>query len=355
MTYTLTELRPDQNGLQGSFIFFKLYTPKASLVEYGGIFGVYLKKLSLARTLREKDREARPGSQSSTKEVSLKNRVMALDGLCDSLMILPKEIKSLKARVYKLETIINHKDSTSSQKDKLRSVDALDALVDENGVVEAHKDLSQDDCVKAQKIEAVKNRVAKQRRIMLQLRLEEENSMKSIDFSKSTHMKLALEKCGTNKRRCEDLNMWEEHIELWVWYMWHFRQSCHDWSMVSCYFLTLLLQDSMSLFYATDEIYPLAWRDAEQFHIQSGNVTFYDSQKIYDVEYRLWYVKMRSCLEFKLPVVLQRTGVFASKGIDPTSYSIKFSHAQNVPKQDGLGKKTALLVVSCLMLAVSFL
>ncbi|GKF15093.1 hypothetical protein Tco_0056555, partial [Tanacetum coccineum] len=31
--------------------------------------------------------------------------------------------------------------------------------------------------------------------------LEEENSMKSIDRSNSTHMKLALEKCGTTKRR----------------------------------------------------------------------------------------------------------------------------------------------------------
>nr|GFB77014.1 phospholipase-like protein [Tanacetum cinerariifolium] len=54
------------------------------------------------------------------------------------------------------------------------------------------------------------------------------------------------------------------HIELWVWYMWHFRQSFDDWSMVNCYFLTLLLQDLMSLFYATNEIYPLAWRDVEQ-------------------------------------------------------------------------------------------
>ncbi|GKF14546.1 phospholipase-like protein, partial [Tanacetum coccineum] len=145
----------------------------------------------------------------------------------------------------------------------------------------------------------------------------------------------------------------DDHTELWVWYMWHFRQSCHDWSIMSCYFLTLLLQDSMS-FYTNDEIYPLAWRDVEQifmvfipinepkrrwpraqFHIQSRNVTFYDSQKTYDVEYHPWYVKMRSCLESKLPVLLHRTGVFTSKGIDPTSYSIKFSQAQNVPKQGG--------------------
>ncbi|GJU74081.1 phospholipase-like, aminotransferase-like mobile domain protein [Tanacetum coccineum] len=86
---------------------FKMYTPRALPVEYEGLFGDYLKNLSLARTLREKDRE--PFIQSCPKVVSLKDRVKALEGLCGSLMILPKEIKSLKARVYKLKTNINRK------------------------------------------------------------------------------------------------------------------------------------------------------------------------------------------------------------------------------------------------------
>ncbi|GJT59921.1 putative reverse transcriptase domain-containing protein [Tanacetum coccineum] len=109
---------------------------------------------------------------------------------------------------------------------------------------------------------------------------------------------------------------------------------------------------SLSFFYVTDEIYPMAWMDVEQvfipinepkrhwslaqFHIQSGNVTFYDSQNIEGVDYRLWYLKMKSCLETKLYVLLHRNGVFASKGIDPNNYSIKFSQEQNVPLQGGL-------------------
>ncbi|GJS68698.1 hypothetical protein Tco_0683263 [Tanacetum coccineum] len=374
-----------------------MYTPRALPVEYEGLFGDYLKNLSLARTLREKDRE--PFIQSCPKVVSLKDRVKALEGLCGSLMILPKEIKSLKARCDLGDKYLSDQDgepffkyigstNPSANKDVVSDlVDALDDLVDENGVVEVDKYLSQDDFLKAQKIEAEKNRVAEQNRLMLKLMLEEENSRKSIDFSKFTHMKVAIERCGTNKRRyvnvlrppieeditkkvlsmdrlkkqnnvldefmiemCQYLKPWKEaysligldderlgwlvddHIELWVWYMWHFRQSCDDWSMVSCYFLTLLLQDSMSLFYATDEIYPLVWRDVEQvfilinepkrhwslaqFHIQYG---IYDNQKTYDPEVRPWYVKMRSCLESKLPVVLQQTSVFGSKGIDPTN------------------------------------
>ncbi|GJR35806.1 phospholipase-like, aminotransferase-like mobile domain protein [Tanacetum coccineum] len=105
---------------------------------------------------REKDGDAKSGCQTSTKEVSLKDRVKAMEGLCTSLMILPKEIKSLKARVYKLETIINmvnfgdlgdkywsDKDGNffsfnvspnqSANKDPVNElVDALNDLVDES-------------------------------------------------------------------------------------------------------------------------------------------------------------------------------------------------------------------------------
>ncbi|GKA28259.1 hypothetical protein Tco_0714427 [Tanacetum coccineum] len=41
------------------------------LVEYEGLFGDYLKRVSLARTLREKDRQARSCTQNSTKECDL--------------------------------------------------------------------------------------------------------------------------------------------------------------------------------------------------------------------------------------------------------------------------------------------
>ncbi|GJT65386.1 phospholipase-like protein [Tanacetum coccineum] len=447
------QLFPDAQSewFRRSTYFFKMYTPRAPPVKYGGLFGSYLKKLSLAKTLRENGGDADPVCLASAKDVSLKDRVKTMEGLCTILMILPKEIKSLSMLSLKKQ-----KRSDLKQKDKLNSgdkqcdiakkdpinelVDALDDLVDE------------DDCRKNQKLEAENKRLAEQRTLRFHKMKEEENSMKSGLLSNSTHMKLALEKCGTNKRRyvnvlrppleedtdvkvlsidklkkqnnvldeemiekCQQLKQWDEedlnrpfkcidkvycnflleqflvtsswrkfkfpwcndiivdgrfwdsliglddkrlgwllddHIELWVWYMWHFRQTCHDWSIVSCYFLTLLLQDSMPYFYVTDEIYPISWKDVEQvfipinepkrhwslalFHISSGSVTFYDSQKIYDVEYRPWYLKMRSCLETKLPVILQRTGVFVRKGIDPNSYSIKFSHAENVPQQGGV-------------------
>nr|GEW90341.1 phospholipase-like, aminotransferase-like mobile domain protein [Tanacetum cinerariifolium] len=199
---------------------------------------------------QEKDRDADSGCQTSTKEVSLKDRVKAMKGLCTSLKILLEEIKSLKARMVNFSDLgdkyYSNKDGEffsfnvsrhqSANKDPINElVDALDDLVDENGVVEVEK--------------------------------------------------IFLRRFWDALTRLDDKRLW--------------------W----------LLDD---------------------FHIQSGNVTFYDSQNIEGVEYRPWYLKMRSCLETKLHVLLHRTGVFASKGIDPNSYSIKFNQEQNAPQQGGL-------------------
>nr|GEX63012.1 hypothetical protein [Tanacetum cinerariifolium] len=138
---------------------------------------------------------------------------LAMEGLCTTLMILPKEIKSLKARVYKLETIIisdkdgeffsfNVSPHQSANKDPVNElVDALDDLVDESGVGEVEKDLSKDDGLKVQKLEVENKRLAEQKRIRFHKMKEQENDMKSSYFSNSIHMKLTLEKCGTNKRK----------------------------------------------------------------------------------------------------------------------------------------------------------
>ncbi|GJZ32439.1 hypothetical protein Tco_0577875 [Tanacetum coccineum] len=260
--------------------FFKWYTPRAPPVEYGGLFGDYLKKLSSARTLREKDREAW------------------------------SEMKSLKARVYKLETIINvitpktkatnvkHKVNTVGTKDKVESVgkqcdlgdkcwsdqdDAFDDLLDANAKLEeVDKDLSQ----------------LKSKR---QSRRDSALAGVICKFPRGNDVVVDRTLSG--------------HCLNWA------SQSCQDWSMVSCNFLTLLLRESMPLFYATDEIYPLAWRDVKQ---------------------------IRRCLESKLPVVLQETSVFVRKGIYPTHYNIKFRHAQNVPKQGGVFGNCGIFV--CLFL-----
>nr|GEW54808.1 phospholipase-like protein [Tanacetum cinerariifolium] len=116
----------------------------------------------------------------------------------------------------------------------------------------------------------------------------------------------------------------DEHIDLWVTYLWLTRQTDIDWVMVSSCFLPLLLQGSMPLFYANNDIYPVPWSNVERvfipineplrhwslamFHICLGVVTFYDSERIEGGEYRKWYLKMRDCLEEKILVVLKDMG-----------------------------------------------
>ncbi|GKB27179.1 phospholipase-like protein, partial [Tanacetum coccineum] len=94
----------------------------------------------------------------------------------------------------------------------------------------------------------------------------------------------------------------EKHIDLWVDYMWHVRPENSNWAMVSCYFVQLLLQNGMPLFYANGERYTTTWSEVDQvlipiyemgehwclsqFHIMSAEVTFYDTGHTYDYDYR---------------------------------------------------------------------
>nr|GFB84952.1 phospholipase-like protein [Tanacetum cinerariifolium] len=54
------------------------------------------------------------------------------------------------------------------------------------------------------------------------------------------------------------------HIELWVNYMWHVRPDEADWVMLGAYFVQLILQDSISMWYANGNRYKFAWRDVDQ-------------------------------------------------------------------------------------------
>ncbi|GKB14491.1 hypothetical protein Tco_0848414 [Tanacetum coccineum] len=56
----------------------------------------------------------------------------------------------------------------------------------------------------------------------------------------------------------------EEHIDLWVDYMWHGRPDNANWAMVSCYFVHILLQNSTPLFYANGDKYATPRSDVDQ-------------------------------------------------------------------------------------------
>ncbi|GJW86258.1 phospholipase-like protein [Tanacetum coccineum] len=152
--------------------------------------------------------------------------------------------------------------------------------------------------------------------------------------------------------RCRFRWIMDEHVELWVNYMWHFRPHDADWAMVGAYFVQLLLQDSIPSWYADGSLYKVSWCDVEQvfipinetdehwclahLHIRTGLVTFYDSGVTYDPEWREWYISLRECLKAKIPEVMMQAKVFDQKGIDHTRYTISYTNAMNVPKQGGV-------------------
>ncbi|GJZ91087.1 hypothetical protein Tco_0663014 [Tanacetum coccineum] len=74
-------------------------------------------------------------------------------------------------------------------------------------------------------------------------------------------------------------------------------------AMVSCYFVHILLQNSMPLFYANDDKYATPLSDVDQE---------------------------------RLPVVLLGAKVFDKKRIDPTDYCIRFNLADSVPKHGAM-------------------
>ncbi|GKC26233.1 phospholipase-like protein [Tanacetum coccineum] len=128
----------------------------------------------------------------------------------------------------------------------------------------------------------------------------------------------------------------DEHIDLWVDCMWHVRPHNASWAIISSYFVQLLLQNSMSLWYVNGEMYPIAWTKVDkvfipinetrqhwflaEFDIKSGVVTFYDSGGLYDLELKNWYIGTRDCLKVRLPEVLELLNVFDKKGFEKSTY-----------------------------------
>ncbi|GJT24326.1 hypothetical protein Tco_0894263, partial [Tanacetum coccineum] len=101
----------------------------------------------------------------------------------------------------------------------------------------------------------------------------------------------------------------DEHIELWVNYMWHVKPYDANWAMVGGYFVQLLLQDSIPLWYADGTRYKVAWSDVDELHIRTGVVTFYDIGVTYNLEWPEWYIILRDCLKMPWYVVFSLLSV----------------------------------------------
>ncbi|GKA05394.1 phospholipase-like, aminotransferase-like mobile domain protein [Tanacetum coccineum] len=99
-------------SLTGFLFAFKILVIESSCVSdrcppvsIGRLYGEYLNKRSAARAAKKKSSEDFHPSEC-VREASLIDRVRDLECICETLLTLPKEVKSLRGRIHKLESII---------------------------------------------------------------------------------------------------------------------------------------------------------------------------------------------------------------------------------------------------------
>ncbi|GKC50932.1 hypothetical protein Tco_1073677 [Tanacetum coccineum] len=104
------ELAPTKDEVQCNWYapsndYFMWYVPRSPPVSIGGLYGEYMNKRSAARAAKKKSSEDLHPSEC-VREASLIDRVRDLECICKTLLTLPKEVKSLRGRIHKLESII---------------------------------------------------------------------------------------------------------------------------------------------------------------------------------------------------------------------------------------------------------
>ncbi|GJV06360.1 hypothetical protein Tco_1344016 [Tanacetum coccineum] len=148
----------------------------------------------------------------------------------------------------------------------------------------------------------------------------------------------------------------EEHIDLWVDYMWHGRPDNANWAMVklllccrtlaSCQVLNLRCQERREQMIEMQPFLHLSPVLAESYNLLK-ELQDYELEKSSPLVMVLSSsvlcslsssVKLFCVLLVKerLLGILGATKVFEKKGIDPTDYSIRFKLADHVPKQGGI-------------------
>ncbi|GJV84313.1 hypothetical protein Tco_1524211 [Tanacetum coccineum] len=102
------------------------------------------------------------------------------------------------------------------------------------------------------------------------LQLAKENNKKKKEFMNSSHGKKNWPIWLSDDIE-RFLGQPGQHIDLWVDYMWHVRPENANWAMVSSYFVYLILQNGMPLFYANGDRHATPWSEVDQMGRNSGN------------------------------------------------------------------------------------
>ncbi|GKA30728.1 hypothetical protein Tco_0717033 [Tanacetum coccineum] len=391
------ELAPTKDEVQCNWYApsndnFMWYVPRSPPVSIGGLYGEYMNKRSAARTAKKKSSEDFHPSEC-VREASLIDRVCNLECICETLLTLPKEVKSLRGRIHKLESIIQstfYPSRVVEKQETLKKVvpqieDYLQSTSEDESDIKDHTSPKQDDgnvycCddngdvplffmptkphykytysskqedqiillvdqrqqdhisnmteVSEQRIQSEIQRLYNHREARLNKIVEEDKQRKFLGhMNSSAHMKLAIERCVPKKRKYVDVlrspfcalpkisnvpsieQLANQRIRAVVGrckFPW-----CNDITVDRSFWNGLCALDDNRKGWLLDEVFipinkPLRHGSLAMFHICSGVVTFYNSERTEGGEYHKWYLQMRDCLEEKIHVVLKGTGVLAN-------------------------------------------
>ncbi|GKE05390.1 hypothetical protein Tco_1397408, partial [Tanacetum coccineum] len=223
--------------------YFMWYVSRSPPISIGGLYGEYMNKRSATHAAKKKSSEDLHPSECA-REASLIDRVRDLECICKTLLTLPKEVKSLRGRIHKLESIIQSTfypsrvvekqetlkidlQSTSEDEPDIKDYTSPKQDDEEKGDCEHYKytysskqedqiiqlvDQRQQDHisnmieVSEQKIQSEIQRLYNHREARLNKIAEEDKQRKCLGhMNSSAHMKLAIERCVPKKRKYVDV------------------------------------------------------------------------------------------------------------------------------------------------------
>ncbi|GKE28555.1 ulp1 protease family, C-terminal catalytic domain-containing protein, partial [Tanacetum coccineum] len=117
-----------------------------------------------------------------------------------------------------------------------------------------------------------------------------------------------------------------DHLDIWIEYLWQFRDPNAEWAMASPYLCYML-----SRFEYVQKVYfPINENDSDwvlgELHIIFGLITIYDSLGAppNGKETRHFLIQLREKLMFQILLYLDNAEVFEKKNINKDNYSITF-------------------------------
>ncbi|GJT96000.1 phospholipase-like protein [Tanacetum coccineum] len=320
---TTTDIKPtlaeyDSSWWIRSQVYFREHVPKAPVIQHHSLFETYLSKLEKSR--KRAHASCRVSSSFCTTDISTNKK-----------WLKDEVISDLNVRVFKLETIIhvlarerNEENGVLHFNEEFSSlgrdfIDSLNILF--NDLIKPH-DSDEDISNEKNSIEEQRFRMEEANRMRLEedkmLQIAEVKKQKRHEFMNSTHVKTILAKLTPSKGNHVDYvtgktnpkqlkckfpwredytvvrHFWlalscldpsqkgwlsEEHIDLWVDYMWHGRPENANWAMYATPW-----SDVDQVYFPINET-AQHWCLA-QLDILSRLVTFYDSGYTYDYEWR---------------------------------------------------------------------